>query len=442
MPDNQREIIVKLNRFLRLTHPADSKDKAIQLSEGQMCHGFSLVWLYSMAEGTEDGFYYTVQKLLAIKDDRYARLAKNLNLIISYIRWSQDPENFVNEVGQLQIDKILELPQDFIFSLICDDQTFDKAFDAAIEEKKLFCICGDEHTIGFYQRGEKYFILDPDKSYLPFVTTDRETAKKQIILGFINRDKIPPTRLSLTIHRLVFSAEEKRSPRINFSEQFISSETAKHISALGYTNLHLACENGLEKQAALLIENNCDINHASRSGYTGLILACWNNHYEIASLLLSHGANLHMQNCIGSTALHAAAKKGNDKIVALLLTNGANPLIFDKANISSLQHALARNHWNSAAIMLSYIETPLSERVVELLQKNSREMISAFKSLMQTIPQSHQRNVRQIVRCHLRVSKEKKVERQSSNPFAFNFKKLRSYNNEVNKASESKKLTP
>lgn len=86
-----------------------------------------------------------------------------------------------------------------------------------------------------------------------------------------------------------------------------------------YTGLHLACENGHEKVAQILLSSNANISAITSFGRTPLHLACIKGSLSLVQLLLASGAPLEALDEEQNTPLHMAAELNNLEIISELL---------------------------------------------------------------------------------------------------------------------------
>ena len=92
---------------------------------------------------------------------------------------------------------------------------------------------------------------------------------------------------------------------------------------IGFTLLHVACEEGNLPIAEILLQNGADIDAIDVVlKWTPLDIAVWMENTSIAKLLLKNGCKINVRNHEGRTALELALKVGYLDGVKLLAFNG------------------------------------------------------------------------------------------------------------------------
>lgn len=105
------------------------------------------------------------------------------------------------------------------------------------------------------------------------------------------------------------------------------------------TVLHIACERGYMKTAALLIDRGADLSATCKSGTTPMSRAFTFDKVGLIELLLDKGANI-METIDGVQLLHLAASRGSVSIVDRLLKLGANISSRDDRGYTTLHFAV------------------------------------------------------------------------------------------------------
>ncbi len=90
------------------------------------------------------------------------------------------------------------------------------------------------------------------------------------------------------------------------------------------TPLHMACNSGLVKIAAVLIEGGANVNSTDVFSRTPLHFASLSGHIAVIELLLKNKANVNAIAQTLKTPLHEAVEGGSADAVRLLIKNGAN----------------------------------------------------------------------------------------------------------------------
>lgn len=130
---------------------------------------------------------------------------------------------------------------------------------------------------------------------------------------------------------------------------------AKNV--LGCSSLHVACKNGNEEIASILIEHGADINITDGVEATALMDAVQRGFVGTVTLLLGNGANVNMVDYRGRNALIYAAIGNRPEIVTLLLKSGADIGHKDKNGESAIDLARKFNGDDVIQILESYLES-------------------------------------------------------------------------------------
>ena len=112
----------------------------------------------------------------------------------------------------------------------------------------------------------------------------------------------------------------------------------------GKTPLHIAAETGHVAILKSILESGGKdiVDELERSGCTALTLACMNGHEEVAEVLIDTGAALNLR--IPYTPLHCSAFLGNISIVRLLIQRGAEVNFQDASDETPLHYASYKGH--------------------------------------------------------------------------------------------------
>lgn len=102
-----------------------------------------------------------------------------------------------------------------------------------------------------------------------------------------------------------------------------------HASGKGLTPLMLACQQGNEEAAELLVKAGAQLEaEAAEEHYTPFLWACKHGHLELCKRLASAGADISAHTIHGGSAVHVAAK-GHASVIRWLVTQG---LFVDELN--------------------------------------------------------------------------------------------------------------
>jgi ankyrin repeat protein len=123
----------------------------------------------------------------------------------------------------------------------------------------------------------------------------------------------------------------------------------QEISNIYYTTVNtpllLACNNGNEELAKLLVDYGADVNKKGGNGDTPLLMACRGGNKEIIMYLVEHGADIDM-NGNGDTPLTMLSRNGNEAMVKYLVEAGADINKGDSDGDTPLMNACSRGHQN------------------------------------------------------------------------------------------------
>ena len=125
-----------------------------------------------------------------------------------------------------------------------------------------------------------------------------------------------------------------------------------NTSAKADTPLIVACRNGHESVARLLLDRGASINATNQFQATCLHIAAQNGHESVARLLLERGASINAIDKDNWTSLYFAARTGHESVVGLLLERGASIDAVTKDNWTSLHIAAWKGHESVARLLL------------------------------------------------------------------------------------------
>ncbi|KAM3174258.1 hypothetical protein ACTXT7_010901 [Hymenolepis weldensis] len=125
-----------------------------------------------------------------------------------------------------------------------------------------------------------------------------------------------------------------------------------HVSARGFTPLHIAARYGNVKVARFLISNGADVNYCAKDSITPLHLAAKWGKGEMTQLLIDKGAQLDARTRDGLTPMHTAARSGHMNIVQILLNAGASITAKTRNGLSPLHMAAQSDHADTAKLLL------------------------------------------------------------------------------------------
>lgn len=122
----------------------------------------------------------------------------------------------------------------------------------------------------------------------------------------------------------------------------------------GFPPLYVACQNGHEEVARVLLARNADVNYTYKDGSSALYMACQHGHSKVASFLITQKAMIDRADKAGLTPLWAAGLGEHCAVVELLVSNGANPLHSRQDGLSLLDHACQEGLLELAALLIPF----------------------------------------------------------------------------------------
>ncbi|XP_048247931.1 uncharacterized protein LOC124114938 [Haliotis rufescens] len=126
----------------------------------------------------------------------------------------------------------------------------------------------------------------------------------------------------------------------------------EYMCLAGAYPLHIACLNGHENVAHILINSEANVDDKSENGTTALLLASINGHESVAALLIKCGASITAEDNDGGTALHQACVNGHESVAALLIKCGASITAEDNDGGTALHLACVNGHESVAALLI------------------------------------------------------------------------------------------
>lgn len=315
---HQDAVIDQLNRFLTY------RQSTQQLKKGY-CHGLTLLWLDKISRGKEQCFYDTVKLIVECKDDDdFAKHEKKILAFIKRIEWLQNSKKYTHEMTQLDIDKLLGLPDKFSLSYLFNAWQLKFTLDFKIKNNKMICLSGRKHSLGIYKKDGCYYLYDSNhddgvaQSY-----QNIDALQEAIIASLFTHKEIENDCYPIDINIVSRTASQKN----------------KHKSEL----------------FTYLVKTTEDVNKSTRDKTTNLLLACTRRDNEEIRILLKHGAYVNQSGKNGLTPLYVAAEYGELTAVNLLLHYGATPLQPLHNGFTALSTALAHKQFAVVIRLLLHI---------------------------------------------------------------------------------------
>jgi hypothetical protein len=191
---SQLRLLLKLNLYQLVMRARDQETgtpvshSRVLLAMDGYCNGMTATWLDYISKGREEEFYAMLDKIKTapLNQMSSAGYAPSFEKLISFIEYRQNPEKYSKQVKQSDLDVILEV--DKSYEQIITDLTqaqLAELLSLQINENSLIAISitggGIEHVIGFYRRGEQYFLYDSNYTTgRPKAFTNAEEAAKEI----------------------------------------------------------------------------------------------------------------------------------------------------------------------------------------------------------------------------------------------------------------------
>lgn len=350
MPKCQQELILsKLNYYIK-----HKKRKHI-LEPGGYCHGLTLLWLYKMSEGKEKWFYDITNKIIRCKLKNLDQIEIDIEKFLAHIEWLQNPNKYVKNIQQLDIDKLTDTYRDYSISYSFTAETLKSNLNKLISSNRMTCISGPNHTIGVFRRNNKFYIYDPNSiTGLPQSTNKLNELQSEIISALFKKTKLQHKDIPLHINVVSRSKINHKTTNNLVYKILKSSANADGISS-GLSTITLACESGNVQQVKFLLDNGANINQQCNQGKSLLFTTSEFNHIQLVKYLISRGANIKLPDNNGDTPLHVSAHYGYNEIAKLLLSKGADPIQRNYTNSTPLYWALNNSQWDTAIILLSKI---------------------------------------------------------------------------------------
>jgi ankyrin repeat protein len=147
----------------------------------------------------------------------------------------------------------------------------------------------------------------------------------------------------------------------------------------GFTVLHMACQEGLDAIATMLLRKGSPIDATDDDGTTPLMLACSGGHADCVAMLVKEGADVMMKCKRGKTALFcAAAVAGCEDATATLLAASADA--FDCPVDGKAMHEVAAKKSDACAKLLRAATSAegASSRLLEACEAGRTRAVEAM----------------------------------------------------------------
>lgn len=448
---NQDVLIDKINQYLKF------QGRNWVLQHGY-CHGLSLLWLYTMTEGREKWFYDAIKKIILCSDKTFRDVEIDIEKMLVQIEWLQNSSDYTTAVEQMDIERLFEVPEKFSLSYVFNQRELSSVLESVIQKNKMMCLSGPGHSIGVYQRGDKYYIFDPNYDEgEPKIYDKLKELKYEIIRCLFTEFDLYTAKLPIAINIVENPmVKEKKSDCVPLSKMSIfkklinGSEKVNSASRDGTTPLHIASECGDVDEVGYLLKVGADPNRKKEDGTMALLSAAtygYDNvvdklleykanpnivnsdkktplHFaaqydrvNIAKSLLASGAKIHATNANGNTALHLAAKFNHESAAMLLLEQGANVVEKNLEEKTALTYAIKEKNWRFVVNMILYVKNvrDMPKSDLELLDKNSKDIIATLLAENKKTPiVDPNQIIKQLFK--LELNKQKRVAESTAKP--------------------------
>lgn len=388
---HQHAVIEKLNLYLTL------KKRSLQLKSGY-CHGFTLLWLYSMSTHTEDWFYKTIKGIVDSESKKnFAAIELDIEKFIAHIEWFQHPNKYVDDINQLDVDQLMDIPREFSLSFLFKNHSLTDYLKKIIQNEKMTCISGPNHTIGVYRRGNQYYLFDSNNNKGEAkIFADVYNLKLEIVQSLFG--DVNPTKL-LPLEFNVISDLMNKDNAINKNDILESLiQSSSQIDKAGYagiTNLFLACESGDENEVEQLLAQGADVNQACYDGWTPLMVAANNGYSNVVKTLIEKKIDLNSINRDKSSALDLAIINNHDRVAKLLLRQGASPTLKTENDESPIHRALKNQHWSLVTFLLKFVHRfeYINAQDLKLLRQHKQEVVDEFNKCWPSLSEDERNHI-------------------------------------------------
>ena len=314
---SQRVFIEKMNQYFVVT---DRKDQ--ELSSGGCCNAMAALWGAAMIKGTERADFYT--PIARICDTPRTQIT-GINPIFEYFLTEkegrkslvviQNPGKYLKPgLKQTDLHKTLPVQKKFSVALPLTLAGLEVFLQQFIRPGTLCHVVGlmgtklemkdasfdsDEagHAIGVYQRGKRFYVMDPN--YFNGCAKEFDTLKQvaeELQKQLFTANKITASEvMAIELHIFSGAKELQISTRYEDRTETIkklleNKEHTAHTTSTGIPGLFLAAKVGDVDTVRLFIKKNVDVNQLwgrdDNSFKTALYIALREGQFEVVAELL------------------------------------------------------------------------------------------------------------------------------------------------------------
>lgn len=330
------------------------------------CAGFTILFLYSIWLQTQpivmnesylttprSDFKWFIRSLIKIAtwNERIDSLSEEDHQIFrqfySHIKHFQDPDRYLQDTQQGDLDKILKyvdtnrrvLKREYSLAgcFTCDDltkfntyldsdsnhTTIDPLLTLLVQEKRLIFIESHNHAIGIFSMEGVIYFYDSSSTDGPITFNKHQI--QELAAAIFHSFRFDHDRRSPVAFRTFSFEQEPIAYPIQsvllpahqlpgqFDDGYGDNMTALHMAAM------ISCQASLEFHLLQYV----NINAKDSLGYTALHYAILSQDLSVMRTLISHGADVNIARPDGETALSLAVKLENLEMVQILRDAGA-----------------------------------------------------------------------------------------------------------------------
>ncbi len=387
IPIDQGKVIDSLNRFIKNT---SLKSTGLILNPEGICAGLTALYLKAKAKGEEKKFFLDLEKIVNLKEEEYEKNAEWVAHFCQQAELAFAPQAYTREIHQGDLDKIfpnekdkIESTYQFYIKIHLSKQNLNDLFTSIIHKEEMIYLGGSGHTIAIFQRGEQYFLYDPNSEDGEKVFSTIEELYKECLKYLFVKNKDQTLELKVKKFRLNSKSNITRQPDpkkadlikyispldtnyntslydssiINDEEMFAELlklgtdpfvEIQPNVSAF-----KMACRMG-HKNILDLSLKNCKQLPAKEKFKEAFRLALLGGHFETIQYLWDY-AKLNYPNFLNIADIYVASKSGNPKVIEWFLSLDQNNEIAKKINACDvIEEAFSSDKSDCVSLLINY----------------------------------------------------------------------------------------
>ncbi len=281
---SQGKIIDSLNRYLATTKVN------LTLNNNGICGGVVVLYLLEKAAQREPQFFAKLKKMSRLKRTEYAAEASFVSEFCRNVELCFEPHVYQQDVRQGNLDKILQMfgksvKKKYQLGLSANKAKFCEICTDAIKEEELIYLSANQHAVGLYKKGGKFYTYDPNgdedhdviadsveqlydqlREYFFYETNDTSNLDLEIFI-FSNPNLSPAEQLQGTY-------PDKKAIVANLFNKDLNAQDAQYKKALN-TSLALSCKGNDFEMVGDLINRGADPFEPYQAGkHSPFKLAC------------------------------------------------------------------------------------------------------------------------------------------------------------------------